>query len=96
MKSVLLAVLAALLLAGCGGGGGADPAQAVRLMLDQVGECFSVAAGRATPDQFNAAAAEIASVPEAQVCAAWPAGVSIPCSRAYAIYSKPYKAGACT
>ena len=63
------------------------------MLLDQSGECFAVAAGRTTPDKFNAAAAEISSVAMDAVCLAWPAGVGIDCRAAYSALSRPYTDG---
>lgn len=83
------ALALAVVLAGCGGGD-PSPTDAVKLLLDQGGECYAVAAGRVPPAKFNAAAADIASVPMAQVCAAWPAGLAIDCPAAYAALSKPF------
>lgn len=67
-----------------------SPTEAARMLLDQSGECFAVAAGRVSPDKFDATAADIASVPMAQVCLAWPAGLAIDCPAAYAALSRPF------
>ena len=84
-------VAAGLILAGCGGGSEAvSPTEAARMLLDQSGECFAVAAGRVGPDRFNAVAAAIASVPMADICIAWPVGLPIDCQAAYAAMSRPF------
>ena len=85
----LLFVLVATLLSACGGSA-ISPAEAFRLLLDQGAECYAVAAGRVSPERFNAVAADIASVAQPTVCMAWPAGLTIQCADAYALYSKPY------
>jgi hypothetical protein len=89
--ALTLSVAAATFLAGCGGGGeDVSPAEAARMLLDQSGECFAIAAGRTSPDKFNAAAADISSVAMDAVCLAWPAGATADCRAAYAAMARPY------
>lgn len=93
MFRLLLAIAIAATMAACGGGGMTDR-EITKLLIDQGVECYAVAAGRLPPDRFNAAAAGIASMAQATVCAAWPPGMSIACADAYALYSRPF-AGKC-
>ena len=92
MKTALARYAAPLtfaLLAACGGDSGPSAKDAVRMLLDQSAECWTVAAGRKSSDHFNAVASVIASVPQSAVCSAWPI-FNVPCADVYAAYSKPF------
>lgn len=90
LRLLLVIAIATTATATACGGGGPTAQEAARMLLDQGGECYAVAAGRSAPHKFNSTAADIASVAQPDVCMAWPASLSISCADYYAMYSKPF------